>query len=111
MSVNVSLLAEVDAAFRAAKSLPHTYALTEADYAALEACHAKWVKAGGLGRLPTGKEAPTRIVFTITSNKQRASYIYKDKLRQITPPSMLPEVLGFLGEAAAATTTTARRKH
>ena len=108
MSVNVSLLADVDAAYRAAKSLPHTYALTETDYAALESCHAKWVKAGGLGRLPTGKEAPTRTVFTITSNKQRTSYIYKDKLRQITPHSMLPEVLAFLDEAVAA--TTARRK-
>ena len=108
MSVNVSLLSEVDAAFREAQHLPPTYVLSEADYKDIEACHAKWVKAGGLGRLPSGKEAPLRAVVAVKSGpkRERASYMYKDKVRQQTPPTLLPEVLAFLtpgvGEAAAA---------
>ncbi len=108
MSVNVSLLSEVDAAFREAKGLPPGHALSEADYKDFEACLAKWVKAGGLGRLPSGKEAPLRTVVAVKAGakKERASYIFKDKVRQHTPPTLLPEVLEFLapgvGEAAAA---------
>ena len=98
MSVNVHLIAEVDAAFREARGLPRAHALTDADYGAFEAACAQWVAAGGSVRLLTGKSAPNRSIYPITNgaSKQRASYIFKDKKQLINPASVLPDVCAFL---------------
>jgi hypothetical protein len=103
----VSALREVEAAYREAAGLPPEHALTEADFKEVEACHAKWVKAGGKYRLPaTGKEAPVRSVTAVTTSanpvKQCSAYIYKDRARKLAPRSMLPEVLEFLPAREAA---------
>ena len=102
----VSVLREVEAAYREAAGLPPEHALAEADFKEVEACHAKWVKAGGKYRAATGKEAPVRSVTAVTTSanpvKQRSAYIYKDRARKLAPRSMLPEVLEFLPAREAA---------
>ena len=104
MSCNISLLAEVDDAYRRALELPPSYTLTEENYKDIEECHAKWVKAGGVSLLGR-REQSNRTVFNIVkggASKQRASYMYKDRTRKFVPASMLPEIMALLPGAAPA---------
>ena len=100
MSYCVSLIRDVETAYREATGQPESYILSQADYDCLAAAHKLWVKAGGIWR-PLGKEIPNRQVLTITTRDAKGAkvpscFFYKDRGRRDIPASVLPEVMALL---------------